>query len=62
MTAVVGRRATSVQEREKQSACSARVTWPLGLTSALRRLCRGLLGCTLFGVLVAVSLVEKIKC
>lgn len=64
MTALVGRRVACVQEREEQSVCSARVAQPLGLTSAPRRLCRGggLLGCTLFRVLAAVSLVEKIKC
>lgn len=33
--AVVGRRGTGGQEREKQSACSARVAQPLGLTAAL---------------------------
>lgn len=62
MTALVGRRVACVQEREEQSACSARVAQPLGLTSAPRRLYRGLLGCMLFRVLAAVSLVEKIKC
>lgn len=60
---VVGHRGSGVQEREKKSVRSARVTGLLALTSALRWLCWGLLGCTLFRCwLVVVFLVEKMKC